>query len=104
MKDSGCPNTCYPCVRSKHYAGRLYRPNFTFILRVKSLGIPILFLTSGTHEDYHQVTDELINLDTDKVSRVARLMFHMAMAVAQITERPEWNEESYRTIVAGGGQ
>ena len=68
------------------------------------LGVPILFLTSGTHEDYHQVTDELINLDTDKVSRVARLMFHMAMAVAQITERPEWNEESYRTIVAGGGQ
>jgi hypothetical protein len=66
-------------------------------------GIPILFLTSGTHDDYHQVTDELENLDTDKVSRVARMMFHMAMAVAQISERPEWNQESYKAIVAGGG-
>lgn len=65
-------------------------------------GVPILFFTNGVHEDYHEVTDEAARIDNDKVSRVSRLVFHVAMAVAQIPARPEWNQESFQAIVGGG--
>ena len=38
-------------------------------------GVPVLFLTSGLHEDYHQPTDEANRLDYEKTQRLARLIF-----------------------------
>ena len=62
-------------------------------------GVPVLFFTSGTHPDYHQPTDSPDRVDAEKTSRVARLVYHVARAVADDPERPRWSPDSYRRIV-----
>ena len=62
-------------------------------------GVPILFFTNGFHPDYHAVTDSPDKIDAEKESRVVRLIFQTALAVANRTERPRWNPESERQIV-----
>ena len=37
-------------------------------------GIPIAFFTTGSHLDYHQLTDEPQYIDYEKMARVARLI------------------------------
>jgi hypothetical protein len=51
-------------------------------------GIPIIFFTSGLHDDYHRVTDEPGKIDYDKLARVARLMLEAGLAVANRSSRP----------------
>ena len=51
-------------------------------------GIPVVFFTSGLHQDYHQVSDEADKIDYDKLARVARLLFRSGMAVADRDKRP----------------
>jgi hypothetical protein len=41
------------------------------------LGIPIVFLFSDVHEDYHKPTDDPEKIDGDKVRRVSRLVVRM---------------------------
>jgi Zn-dependent M28 family amino/carboxypeptidase len=67
-------------------------------------GIPILFFFNGPHEDYHQVTDEIGKIDAEKAARITQLMFYLGVEVANSPERPQWNPESYRQIVGGGGR
>ena len=62
-------------------------------------GVPILFFTNGFHADYHAVTDSPDKIDAEKESRVVRLIFHTARAIANRTERPRWNPESEKAIV-----
>ena len=62
-------------------------------------GVPVLFFTSGTHGDYHQPTDVTDRIDTEKASRLVRLVFHLGAAVANATERPRWNPGSHRRLV-----
>ncbi len=62
-------------------------------------GVPILFFTNGFHPDYHAVTDSPDKIDAEKESRVVRLIFETALAVANRTERPQWNPESARQII-----
>ncbi len=38
------------------------------------LGIPVCFLFSGVHEDYHRPTDTVDKIDYDKIRRVVRLV------------------------------
>ncbi|HLZ45116.1 MAG TPA: M28 family peptidase [Gemmatimonadales bacterium] len=64
-------------------------------------GVPILFFFSGVHEDYHQVGDSPDKIDSEKESRVARLIFYLGLDVADAAERPKWNPDSYRSIVGG---
>ncbi len=45
-------------------------------------GIPIVFLTSGLHEDYHEVSDSPDKIDYDKLARVADLLYRSTLAVA----------------------
>ena len=65
-------------------------------------GVPILFFFNGTHEDYHGRDDEVDRIDTDKASRITKLMFFLGYEVANRTERPQWNPESFRQIVSDG--
>ena len=58
-----------------------------------------VFFTNGFHPDYHAVTDSPDKIDAEKQSRVVRLIFRTALAVANRTERPRWNPESERQIV-----
>ena len=45
-------------------------------------GIPIAFFSSGSHRDYHQVTDEPQYIDYEKMAHVSRLVATTALRVA----------------------
>ncbi|NNK49776.1 MAG: M20/M25/M40 family metallo-hydrolase [Gemmatimonadetes bacterium] len=51
-------------------------------------GVPVLFLTSGLHEDYHQASDEADRLDYEKTARLARLVFWIGWEFAEAAEPP----------------
>ena len=51
-------------------------------------GIPVTFFTTGGHQDYHQLTDEVEYLDFDKMARVAGLIADVATHVADLDHRP----------------
>ncbi len=51
-------------------------------------GIPVAFLTTGTHADYHQVTDEAQYIDYRKLSGVADLVRDAVRVLADRAERP----------------
>lgn len=51
-------------------------------------GIPVLFLTSGLHEDYHRRSDEADRLNYEKTARLTRLVFWIGWEFAQAPEPP----------------
>jgi len=50
-------------------------------------GIPIVFFTTGSHLDYHQLTDEPQYIEYDKLTRVTGLIAEVAIAVADLDHR-----------------
>jgi Peptidase family M28 len=62
-------------------------------------GVPILFFFNGVHEDYHEVTDSPDKIDSEKESRILKLLFYLGQDIANAPERPKWNPESYKEIV-----
>jgi len=50
-------------------------------------GIPIAFFTTGSHLDYHQLTDEPQYIDYDKMARVASLIDDVARTAADLDHR-----------------
>ncbi len=73
------PNRYY--YRSDHY-------NFA------ERGIPAIFYFSGTHEDYHRVTDTADKINFDKMVVVGRLVFHTAWELANRDKRIEVDVKS----------
>ena len=65
-------------------------------------GVPVLFFFSGTHEDYHRPSDEVELIDVEKTARIGRLLFWLGLDVADRTQPPRWDPDSYRRIVEGG--
>lgn len=55
-------------------------------------GVPVLFFFNGTHEDYHGVNDEIHKVDAEKAARIVKLMFYLALEVANKPERPKWKQ------------
>jgi hypothetical protein len=51
-------------------------------------GIPIVFFSTGSHRDYHQVSDEPQFLDYDKYARVVSYVAALAGRVADLDHRP----------------
>jgi hypothetical protein len=51
-------------------------------------GIPIVFLTTGLHDDYHKVSDEVSKIGFEKMARVTRLIVEVGRAVASSPARP----------------
>jgi Peptidase family M28 len=62
-------------------------------------GVPILFFFNGVHEDYHEVTDSPDKIDSEKESRILKLLFYLGQEIGNAPSRPRWNPESYREIV-----
>lgn len=62
-------------------------------------GVPILFFFNGTHEDYHQPSDEAEAIGYDKMARIGRLLFYLGLEVANQDDRPEWDPEAYDRVV-----
>lgn len=52
-------------------------------------GIPIVFLTTGLHPQYHTVEDEPTLIDYGKLARVGQLMYDLGIDVARRAERPK---------------
>ena len=50
-------------------------------------GVPIVFFSSGSHRDYHQVTDEPEYLDYDKSATVVRYVAALTERVADLDHR-----------------
>ena len=50
-------------------------------------GIPVVFISTGGHPEYHQVTDEPQYIDYNKLARVSQLMFNTARTVANLDHR-----------------
>jgi hypothetical protein len=51
--------------------------------------IPVLFLTTGLHKDYHQVTDHPELIDAVKIRDIAKLCFLTASTIANSKTRPD---------------
>jgi hypothetical protein len=67
-------------------------------------GVPILFFFNGTHPDYHQVSDSPDKLDSEKESRILRLLFWLGQDIANAPQRPKWVQASYDKIVGSAGR
>ena len=78
MDANGHPQNIY--CRSDHYEYARY-------------GIPIVFVTTGGHADYHQVTDEPQYVDYDRLTRVTRYVSDLAGQLAQLPTRPVVDKE-----------
>ena len=70
---NGHPDNIY--CRSDHYNYARY-------------GIPVVFLTTGLHGDYHQVTDEAQYIDYPHLARVTQFAFGLVHHVADLDHRP----------------
>ena len=51
-------------------------------------GIPIVYFTSGLHDDYHKVSDEVSKIDFTKLAHVAELIARTGLAVGNRGARP----------------
>jgi hypothetical protein len=50
-------------------------------------GIPVVFFSTGSHADYHQLTDEVEYIDFPKMTRVAQFVADLAATVANLDHR-----------------
>ncbi len=50
-------------------------------------GIPIVFFTTGSHKDYHQVTDEPQYIDYPHMARIDQLVYDIARRIADLDHR-----------------
>jgi hypothetical protein len=51
-------------------------------------GIPIVFISTGGHADYHMVTDEPQYIDYDRLTRVSQYVADLAGQLAALPNRP----------------
>ena len=64
-------------------------------------GIPAVFFFNGVHEDYHRPSDEADRIKVEKAARVVRLIFEVALALAEAEEVPRWDPRARAAIVGG---
>jgi hypothetical protein len=50
-------------------------------------GIPIVFFSTGSHQDYHMVTDESQYIDYEKMARISRFVYELAGTIANLDHR-----------------
>jgi Zn-dependent M28 family amino/carboxypeptidase len=60
--------------------------------------IPAIFFFAGTHEDYHEPSDEVERIDADKAARVARMIFLTTYAIATDPQRPTWTTQGLAEV------
>jgi hypothetical protein len=51
-------------------------------------GIPVLFFTTGLHEDYHKVSDEPEKIDYEKMRRITTLLLELGTTLGNREARP----------------
>jgi hypothetical protein len=48
----------------------------------------VIFFFTGTHADYHRVTDSVEKIDFEKMSRITQLVYEVARRVANLDHVP----------------
>jgi hypothetical protein len=61
-------------------------------------GVPAVFFTTWIHEDYHAPSDEVEEIDADKLARISRLAFWVGWEVAQDQSPPTWNPGAWDEV------
>lgn len=51
-------------------------------------GIPVLFVTTGLHEDYHKVSDEAAKINYPKMARIGSMLLDLGTTLANREARP----------------
>lgn len=51
-------------------------------------GVPVVFFTTGLHDDYHRVSDSADKIDFDKLARVGNLLLELGLELANRPTRP----------------
>ncbi|MCB9915948.1 MAG: M28 family peptidase [Planctomycetes bacterium] len=73
MAEVAAPLEGFPALGScDEYWSRSDHANFS-----RNLHIPVAFLFSDVHEDYHQPTDDVEKIDCDKIRRVVRVVLRV---------------------------
>jgi hypothetical protein len=62
-------------------------------------GIPVLFFFNGVHQDYHRVTDSPDKINSEKESRILKLLYYLGLEIGNAPNRPAWDPDSRRLIV-----
>ena len=70
---NGHPENIY--CRSDHYNYARY-------------GIPVVFMTTGLHGDYHQPTDEAQYIDYPHMARIGRFVYNLTQRLGDLARRP----------------
>jgi len=73
MNDPADPERIY--YRSDHYS-------------YAAKGVPVIFLFSGLHQDYHRVTDTIDKINFEKMSRVGHLVYELGRRLANLDHAP----------------
>ena len=89
MNDPADPESIY--TRSDHYS-----------YAVK--GIPIIFYTTGLHQDYHRVTDSVDKIEFPKLARITQLVYVTAMKVGNLDHAPARDNKGPRMGKGSSGR
>ncbi len=62
------------------------------------LGIPILFLFTGFHRDYHRATDTIEKINFDKLTRVAAYVYDLGFELGMASTRPHIDAKRWQKM------
>ncbi len=65
-----------------------------------AMNIPSIFFTTGLHPDYHQPSDEVETINTEKLARITQLVFHLGQSIASTAQAPTWTEQGKAAMKA----
>jgi hypothetical protein len=88
LNDPADPQSLY--TRSDHYS-------------YAAKGIPVIFYTTGLHRDYHYLSDEIEQIEFDKLARIARLVFVTGERLANLERPPVRDNKGPRVGKGTGG-
>jgi hypothetical protein len=66
-------------------------------------GVPAIFFFNGVYAQLHTPKDELSAIDAEKAARILKMVFYVALDVANGAQRPQWDPAARARIVEGAG-
>ena len=67
-------------------------------------GVPIIFYTTGLHDDYHHNTDSVEKIIFEKMARISRLMYETGRRVADLDHAPARDNKGPRAGKGSAGK
>lgn len=67
-------------------------------------GIPVLFLFTGVHQDYHRPGDDYQKINLPDTQRVLELAYETALALSELPERPQFTQAKDHREGRGRGE